>query len=72
MTDTDTDAMRRDRLASENAVLRQTNAELRVALQSLTLAPVRYNDKTIEIDCFSHADAMDRVARARAILARTL
>lgn len=69
MTD-DNNAVIRDRLAAENARLRQECAELRVCLMSLVEAPLRYNDKRLEIDCFSHEDAMERVRLARAALAK--
>ena len=38
------------------------------AAPSLVTAPLRYNDKRIEIDCASHADAMERVRKVRTAL----
>ena len=48
------------------ATLRQQNDNLVNVLKALVEAPLRYNDKRIEIDCESHADAMARVSKARA------
>lgn len=61
----------RDRAVAEASELRQQVAELRAALVSLVDQPLRYNDARVEIDCASHADAMERVRVARAVLGRT-
>jgi hypothetical protein len=45
-------------------------AELEGALERLVSEPLRYNGNRIEIDCASHADAMERVKKARAAIAK--
>lgn len=42
--------------------------ELLEALKALVDAPLRYNDKRIEIDCPSHSFAMEMVRTARAAI----
>ena len=39
--------------------------ELLAALEALVCEPVRYNDRTIEIDCASHYESQMRVTNAR-------
>lgn len=58
-----------DNLPTSASALLARMERQREALEALFDAPLRYNDNRIEIDCADHADAMRRVANARATLA---
>lgn len=52
------------------ALLIAAAEDMRDALVALVEAPLRYSGASIEIDCADHADAMERVRKARAALAK--
>ena len=64
------DYVNRDTAFARAAACEQENAELRSVLGSLVDAPLRYSGPCIEIDCGTHTNAMERVAKARKLLAK--